>query len=97
MNLKAFFSARHSRILIFQKPHSATCTVRPSRSYAGSVRESAYLASHHQAAAEHSKGRLDLVEARGVAAIEQARHLRGLPAEPFGKLVLVSPAARIAR
>src|SRR6266496_3262090 len=49
------------------------------------------LAGHHQAAAEHLQRRLDLVEARGMAAVEQPRHLRRLPAEAFGELLLVEP------
>src|SRR5438132_405716 len=53
----------------------------PSRRFAG----------HDEAAAERLQRGLDLVEPRGVPAVEQSRHLRGLPAEPFGELFLVEP------
>ena len=42
------------------------------------------------------QGCLDLVEARGMRPVEEARHLRGLPAEPFRELALVEPGAHRA-
>src|SRR5260221_9959575 len=55
--------------------------------------ESGRFAADHQASAEYPHPPLDLVEARRVPAIEQTRHLRRLPAEPLGDLLLVEPGA----
>ena len=50
---------------------------------------SACFGADNEAAAEDAQRRLDLVEPRGVAAVEQPRHLRGLPTEAFRQLFLV--------
>jgi hypothetical protein len=55
---------------------------------------SAAGARHHQTPPERVEGRLDLVELRGMTAVEQSRYLRGLPAQPLRQLAFVEPRSK---
>jgi hypothetical protein len=86
-----------SAVPIYAMPDDGADTIGTAPSLMGRKRSCSacsapgFLDFQHHRFAERLEGRLDLVEARGVTAVEQARHLRGLPAEPFGELALVEP------